>query len=286
MATPRRQSSLKPHLNQIREWVAEGATDLWIGHQLETTPSAVARFRRQQGILRDRAGRKPSGPDAGGGPAGTDGFASAAPETAVADGPSDAAPVETSPAQPPEGGTADADAPPADKPAPRPRKRRGRKADEEPVAEHDPEPEAAAAVAGAAVAESLDTPAAEAFASDEAVSTEDQPTRDGEPDGEEPRSRRRGRRGGRGRRRENEGEESSDHGPDRTPEDGRAPAAEASAPALDAVELEGVFDQGTDGFGLWLDAGIRDADVYQSHWKGKRDLVVTVTADQIVLRRA
>lgn len=285
MATPRRQSSLKLHLNQIREWVAEGATDLWIGHQLETTPSAVARFRRQQGILRDRAGRKPSTPDAGGAPAVTDEFASAAPETVVADGPSDAAPVETSPAQAPEAEGAGADAPPADKPAPRPRKRRGRKADEEPVAESQPEPEAAAAVAGNAVAESIDAPAAEAFASDEVVSTEDQPTRDGEADGEEPRSRRRGRRGGRGRRRENEGEESSDHGPDRAPGDGQA-AAEASAPALDTVELEGVFDQGTDGFGLWLDAGIRDAGVYQSHWKGKRDLVVTVTADQIVLRRA
>ncbi len=48
----RRNTSLKPQLNQIRTWVAEGVTDIWIAHQLESTPALIASFRRQQGLLR------------------------------------------------------------------------------------------------------------------------------------------------------------------------------------------------------------------------------------------
>ena len=57
----RRNSSLKPQLNQIRTWVAEGVTDIWIAHQLETTPADVSAFRRQQGLLRpDEAAAAPA----------------------------------------------------------------------------------------------------------------------------------------------------------------------------------------------------------------------------------
>jgi len=67
------------------------------------------------------------------------------------------------------------------------------------------------------------------------------------------RRRRRGRRGGRGRRK----------------------------------ELEGTFDHGeTDGYGLWLDAAVKDNPVYAEHWAGKRDVTVRIEADQIVIRRA
>lgn len=67
------------------------------------------------------------------------------------------------------------------------------------------------------------------------------------------RRRRRGRRGGRGRRK----------------------------------ELEGTFDHGeTDGYGLWLDAAVKDNPVYAEHWAGKRDVTVRIDADQIVIRRA
>ena len=67
------------------------------------------------------------------------------------------------------------------------------------------------------------------------------------------RRRRRGRRGGRGRRR----------------------------------EIEGTFDHGeTDGYGLWLDASIKDNPVYLEHWAGKREITVRVDPDQIVIRRA
>jgi len=67
------------------------------------------------------------------------------------------------------------------------------------------------------------------------------------------RRRRRGRRGGRGRRK----------------------------------ELEASFDHGeTDGYGLWLDAAVKDNPVYTEHWAGKRDVTVRIEADQIVIRRA
>jgi hypothetical protein len=67
------------------------------------------------------------------------------------------------------------------------------------------------------------------------------------------RRRRRGRRGGRGRRK----------------------------------ELEATFDHGeTEGYGLWLDAAVKDNPVYAQHWAGKRDVTVRIEADQIVIRRA
>jgi hypothetical protein len=83
----------------------------------------------------------------------------------------------------------------------------------------------------------------------------------GEDDGEDQapaqgRPRRRGRRGGRGRRRT---------GP---------------------VTLEGTFDHGEEGYGLWLDAAVQDDPIYAEHWAGHRPIEVTVEEDQIVIRRA
>lgn len=75
----------------------------------------------------------------------------------------------------------------------------------------------------------------------------------GEPGSGRRRRRRRGRRGGRGRRK----------------------------------EIEATFDHGeTDGYGLWLDASVKDNPVYTEHWAGKRDVTVRIEADQIVIRRA
>jgi hypothetical protein len=68
--------------------------------------------------------------------------------------------------------------------------------------------------------------------------------------------RRRGRRGGRGRRTRSPG------GP-----------------------LEGTFDHGEEGYGLWLDAAVVDDKVYAEHWAGHRPVVVTSEEDQIVIRR-
>jgi hypothetical protein len=89
---------------------------------------------------------------------------------------------------------------------------------------------------------------------------EDGATDEGEGDGDgngggsdKPR-RRRGRRGGRGRRK-------------------RKP-------------LDGTFDHGEDGYGLWLDPSIQEDSVYAEHWAGHRPVTVTVEPDRIVIRRA
>jgi hypothetical protein len=92
----------------------------------------------------------------------------------------------------------------------------------------------------------------------DAVAEEDE-EEDAEGEGEEAaprRSRRRGRRGGRGRRR---------GGP---------------------TTLEGTFDHGEEGYGLWLDPAVQDDPVYAEHWAGHRPVEVTVEEDQIVIRRA
>ncbi|HUN78539.1 MAG TPA: hypothetical protein VMU32_06435 [Solirubrobacteraceae bacterium] len=78
-----------------------------------------------------------------------------------------------------------------------------------------------------------------------------------EEDDEEARPRRRGRRGGRRRRTTRE------TGP-----------------------LEGTFDHGEEGYGLWLDPAIQDNPTYAEHWAGHRPIEVVVEEDQIVIRRA
>ena len=79
---------------------------------------------------------------------------------------------------------------------------------------------------------------------------------EGDGEGEaRPRRRRRGRRGGRGRRRRPKG-------------------------------LEGTFDHGEEGYGLWLDPAVQDDPVYAEHWAGHRPVTVTVEPDRIVISRA
>ena len=70
-----------------------------------------------------------------------------------------------------------------------------------------------------------------------------------------PRRRRRGRRGGRGR--------------------GKARKA-----------LDGTFDHGEDGYGLWLDPAVQDDPVYAEHWAGHRPVTVAIENDRIVITRA
>jgi hypothetical protein len=69
------------------------------------------------------------------------------------------------------------------------------------------------------------------------------------------RRRRRGRRGGRGRGRQ-------------------------------AKPLEGTFDHGEEGYGLWLDPAVQDNPVYAEHWAGHRPVTVTIEADRIVIERS
>jgi hypothetical protein len=71
------------------------------------------------------------------------------------------------------------------------------------------------------------------------------------------RTRRRSRRGGRGRR-----SASRNTGP-----------------------LEGTFDHGEEGYGLWLDPAIQENPIYAEHWAGHRPVEVDVEEDRIIIRR-
>ena len=50
--------------------------------------------------------------------------------------------------------------------------------------------------------------------------------------------------------------------------------------------LEGTFDHGEEGYGLWLDPAVEDDPVYAEHWAGHRPVENTIEEDQIVIRRA
>jgi hypothetical protein len=125
----------------------------------------------------------------------------------------------------------------------------------------------AAAAEEEALAKEREAAEAEAKAAAEA-SGESEPEDDDEAEGDESdeesdgseaegRPRRRRRRGRRGGRRDQIGN-----------------------------ELEGTFDHGEEGFGLWLDPAVQDIPAYKESWAGKRDVTVTVEADQIIIRRS
>ena len=114
----RRNSSLKPQLNQVRTWVAEGVTDIWIAHQLETTPAEVSAFRRQQGLLRpDEAAAAPAAPKPRRARTSTAATPKARAPKVVA---KEVSPVESSADDAPDEATADGEAPAK-------RRRRGRR---------------------------------------------------------------------------------------------------------------------------------------------------------------
>ncbi|MEA2350254.1 MAG: hypothetical protein QOG86_1195 [Thermoleophilaceae bacterium] len=95
---------------------------------------------------------------------------------------------------------------------------------------------------------------------EEEPSSDDEAAAAADDDGDadtQARPRRRGRRGGRGRR-----------------TGGRA------------KPLEGTFDHGEEGYGLWLDPAVQDDPTYAEHWAGHRPVTVTVERDRIVIRRA
>ena len=50
--------------------------------------------------------------------------------------------------------------------------------------------------------------------------------------------------------------------------------------------LEGTFDHGEEGYGLWLDPAVADNPIYAEHWAGHRPVSVTIEEDQIVIRRS
>src|SRR5436190_14089624 len=46
------KATLKPYLEEIRQWVEQGRTDVWIAHTLNSTPASISAFRSSHGILR------------------------------------------------------------------------------------------------------------------------------------------------------------------------------------------------------------------------------------------
>jgi hypothetical protein len=56
--------------------------------------------------------------------------------------------------------------------------------------------------------------------------------------------------------------------------------------AASAGPLEGTFDHGEEGYGLWLDPAVQDDPIYAEHWAGHRPIEITIEEDQIVIRRA
>jgi hypothetical protein len=56
--------------------------------------------------------------------------------------------------------------------------------------------------------------------------------------------------------------------------------------ARNTTPLEGTFDHGEEGYGLWLDPAVEDNPVYAEHWAGHRPVEVTIEADRIVIRRS
>lgn len=183
--------SLRPQLNQIRQWVRQGRTDAWIAHQLEVTTQQIASFKRENELVADDVD--------------TDTGADFDDEIDL------------------------------------------RAEDDALIAAELEAAQAAKAKAEAEAAEAkAKEDAARAKARKQEAETEDE-------DGDKP-SRRRGRRGGRGRRK-------------------------AAGP------LEGTFDHGEEGYGLWLDPAVQDDPVYAEHWAGHRPIEITIEEDQIVIRR-
>ncbi|HEX5260353.1 MAG TPA: hypothetical protein VFW18_02670 [Gaiellales bacterium] len=58
---PAPKATLKPYLEEIRQWVAQGRTDIWIAHALNSTPASISAFRSANGILRRELASESSG---------------------------------------------------------------------------------------------------------------------------------------------------------------------------------------------------------------------------------
>ena len=73
---------------------------------------------------------------------------------------------------------------------------------------------------------------------------------------------------------------------DEKPKKPRRARATRSRRRAAARPLEGTFDHGEEGYGLWLDPAVQDDPVYAEHWAGHRPVEITIEEDAIVIRRA
>jgi len=113
----------------------------------------------------------------------------------------------------------------------------------------------------AAELEAAEVEAERARAEAEAKAKQEADADSGE-DEDAPRARTRRRRGGRGRR-----------------------VLGSRSGAGNSGPLEGTFDHGEEGYGLWLDPAIQDNPIYAEHWAGHRPVEVAVEEDCIIIRR-
>ena len=84
---------------------------------------------------------------------------------------------------------------------------------------------------------------------------------------------------------EGEGEGEEDEKPKRARRSTRSGGRSRRRVAA-AGPLEGTFDHGEEGYGLWLDPAVQDDPVYAEHWAGHRPVEISIEEDQIVIRRA
>jgi hypothetical protein len=73
---------------------------------------------------------------------------------------------------------------------------------------------------------------------------------------------------------------------DDKPKRARRRGGRARRRATAPLTLEGTFDHGEEGYGLWLDPAVQDDPTYAEHWAGHRPVEVTIEEDRIVIRRA
>ena len=74
--------------------------------------------------------------------------------------------------------------------------------------------------------------------------------------------------------------------PEAKPKRTRARSSRGRGAQAHPGPLEGTFDHGEEGYGLWLDPAVQDDPVYAEHWAGHRPVEITIEEDQIVIRRA
>jgi hypothetical protein len=87
---------------------------------------------------------------------------------------------------------------------------------------------------------------------------------------------------------EQEAEDQEDQGAPRARRRSRRGRGRRSAGSRADVRegpLEGTFDHGEEGYGLWLDPAIQDNPIYAEHWAGHRPVEVVIEEDRIVIRR-
>jgi hypothetical protein len=80
-----------------------------------------------------------------------------------------------------------------------------------------------------------------------------------------------------------EDDEDNEDKPKRARRRGGSRSRRRTAPA---GPLEGTFDHGEEGYGLWLDPAVQDDPIYAEHWAGHRPVEITIEEDQIVIRRS